>query len=205
MRSPVHYRSFSHWFSYNWGWLLAGAAVIALIALQLWTDPRGPQPDYTISWVGATSLSEEEVAAISSAAAQAGVDQNGDGQVVVSVYQYLIDYTLSPDDFRYQDCYAEQLKLLAHIQSAESYLYLMDNPEAFQASTGVLQYLDGTVPAEDGNYQCANWADMCVLWQPEGLARQCWLGRRVLFDGSAQTRFPGSDALFAALTAECNS
>ena len=205
MRSPVRYRSFSHWFSYNWGWLLAAAAVIALIALQLWTDPRGPQPDYTISWVGATSLSEEEVAAISTAAAQAGTDQNGDGQVVVSVYQYLVDYTLSPDDFRYQDCYAEQLKLMAHIQSVESYLYLMDDPEGLQASTGVLQYLDGTVPAEDGNYECANWADMCVPWQPEGLERQCWLGRRVLFDGSAQTRFPGSDALFAALTAERNS
>ena len=200
MRSPVHYRSFSHWFSYNWGWLLGAAAVIALIAFQLCTNSRDPKPDYVISWVGASSLSEEEVSAISTAAAQAGADQNGDGQVVVSVYQYIVDFTLSPDDNRYQNSYAEHLKLMAHIQSAESYLYRMDNPEDLQASTGVLQYLDGTIPAEDGNYECANWADMCVPWQPEGLERQCWLGRRVFFDGSAQTRFPGSDELFAALS-----
>jgi len=205
MRSHVHYRSFSHWFSYNWGWLLAVAAVIGLIAFEFWTNSRDPKPDYTISWVGAYSLSEEEVAAISTAAAQAGEDQNGDGQVIVTVYQYLIDYTLPPNDFRYQDCYAESLKLLAHIQSVESYLYLMDNPEGFQTATGVLQYLDGTVPAADNNYDSANWADMCVPWQPEGLERPCWLGRRALFGDSAQTRFPGSDALFAALTAQRNS
>lgn len=205
MHSRVHYRSFSHWFSYNWGWLLAGAAVIGLIALQLYTNPRGPKPDYVISWVGATALSEEEVSAVSAAAVRCGADQNGDGQVVAEVTQYLINFTLSPDDYRYQDSYVDHIKLLAHIQSGESYLYLMDDPEHFQATTGALQYLDGTVPSEDGDYECANWADMCLPWQSGGLERQCWLGRRVFFDGSAQERFPGSDALFEALTAERNS
>lgn len=199
MRSHTHYRSVSHWFSYNWGWLLAGAAVIGLIVFEFWTDSRDPKPDYVISWVGATTLSEDEVSAISNAAVQAGADQNGDGQVIVSVYQYLIDYTVSPDDYRYQDSYANSLQLMAHLQSVESYLFLMDNPEDFQAATGVLQYLDGSVPSADGDYDCANWADMCVPWQPEGLEHQCWLGRRALFGDSVQDRFPGSDELFAAL------
>lgn len=97
--SNVRYRSFSHWFSYHWGWLLGIAAVD----------------------------------------------------------QFLIDFTLTPDDCRYQDTYANHLKLLAHIQAGECRLCLMEDPEGFQSATGALQYLDGTIPSESDHYECAGW------------------------------------------------
>lgn len=201
MGSKVKYRSFSHWFSYHWGWLLGILALILLLAHAYLTNSREPKPDYVISWIGASPLSEEEEAAISSAAACAGADQDGDGQVVTAVNQYLIDFTLSPDDYLYQDSYANHLKLLAQIQAGDCYLYYMEDPEGFQASTGVLRYLDGTTPSEADHYECANWERMCLPWQPEGFERQCWLGRQALFDGGVQSRYPGSDELFDALTA----
>ena len=64
MRSGVQYRSFAHWFSYHWGWLLAAAALALLLVHGYLTRSRTPQPDYTVNWVGATALSEEEEAAI---------------------------------------------------------------------------------------------------------------------------------------------
>lgn len=201
MGSNIKYRSFSHWFSYHWGWLLGGAVLALLLVHAFLTDSREAKPDYTVSWVGASVLSEAEEAAISSAIARAGSDQNGDGQVTAAVAQYIIDFTLSPDDALYQDTYAEHLKLLAQIQTGDCYLYLMEDPAGFQSSTGALQYLDGTTPSEADHYECANWERMCVLWQAEGLDRRCWLGRRALFGGDSQALYPGGDALFETLAA----
>lgn len=201
MDSKVKYRSFSHWFSYHWGWFLGGAVVVLLVVQAVLTDPDGPAPDYVISWVGSSALSEAEEASISAAAADAGADQNGDGQVVVKVDQFLIDFTLSPDDYRYQDTYANHLKLLAQIQAGDCYLYLAEDPEGLQASTGVLQYLDGSIPSEADRFECANWESMCIPWQAAGLERPCWLGRRALFGkGGAQDLFPGCDELFNTLS-----
>lgn len=202
MRSKVQYRSFSHWFSYHWGWFLAGAVVLLLAAQAAWTSPDGPAPDYVINWVGASSLSEEEAAAVSDAAAAAGTDQNGDGLVTVAVDQFVVNYSLSPDDYRYQDSYANHMKLLAQIQTGECYLFLVDDPEGFQGGTGALQYLDGSIPADTDRYECENWEDMCVPWRIAGVDRTCWLGRRALFGrDDSQALFPGSDALFQALAA----
>lgn len=200
MRSGVQYRSFAHWFSYHWGWLLAAAALALLLVHGYLTRSRTPQPDYTVNWVGATALSEEEEAAISAALARAGADQNGDGQVTAAVNQYLIDFALTPDSAGYADSYAGLLKLTAQVQTGDCYLYLVEDPERFQSATGIFQYLDGTIPSDEEGYECANWERMCFLWQPEGLEHQGWLGRRALFGGDeAQELFPGSDALFGAL------
>lgn len=202
MRSDVKYKSFAHWFSYHWGWLLAAAVLALLLVHGYLTRSRTPQPDYTVSWVGSTALSEAEEAAVSAAVVRAGADQNGDGQVTAAVNQYVIDFTLNPDSPGYADSYAGLLKLTAQVQAGDYYLYLAEDPERLQSATGLFQYLDGTIPSGADGYECANWEQMCFPWQPEGLEHQGWLGRRALFGkDDARTLFPGSDALFAALAA----
>lgn len=200
MRSVTKYKSISHWFSYNWGWLLGGALLVLFIVYTTVFQPMAPKSDYTITWVGRTLLSDAESEAISAAVTRAGSDQNRDGMVTVAVNQYVIDFTVTGEDYNYEDNYANFLKLLAEIQAKECYLFLMDDPELLQYSLGVLQYLDGTIPGEEDHYACANWEQMCVLWQPEGLEHQAYLGRRAFFGGEeTQKLFPGADALFTAL------
>lgn len=204
MQPKTKYRSISHWFSYNWGWVLGGVLLLLFLLYTNVLRPSDPKADYIIGWVGASSLSDAELEAISQAVARAGADQNGDGQITTSVRQYLVDFTMSPDHFRYQENYANAMKLIAQIQAKECLLYLLEDPELFQYSTGVLCYLDGSIPEEADNYDCANWRQMCVPWPLEGLGHEVYLGRRSLFSGEdSQTLFPGADILFDALTDGC--
>lgn len=198
------YKSISHWFSYNWGWVL-GAVLLALFLFYTHViQDNGPKPDYTIGWVGTSPLSESELDAISSAVASAGADQNGDGLVTTSVTEYIINFDLTPDDYGYQNAYADHLKLLAQIQANEFMLFLLEDPEGFQASTGVLRYLDGSIPGEEDQYESANWQRMCVPWQPDGLEREAYLACRAIFSGKdSEKLFPGAEVLFGALTDGC--
>lgn len=197
---PRHYTSVGHWFSYNWGWLLGGILLIAFLIFA--SRPGGePEPDYILSWVGTTMLSEREAAAVIEAASRAGTDQNGDGQVVVSVQQFPIDFHMTSSDIRYADNYSQMLKMFAQLQTRECYLYLLEDPEQFQSATGVLQYLDGSYASEDDHYESAQWEQMCVPWDIAELEHTAYLARRTLFgEEDPNVRFPGGDALFAALS-----
>lgn len=204
MQPKTKYRSLSHWFSYNWGWVLGGALLILFLLYTRVLQSSAPEADYTIGWVGASYLSEAELEAISRAVAQAGADQNGDGEVTAAVNQYIVDFAMQPDHFQYADNYANALKLIAQIQAKDCLLYLLEDPELFQYSTGALCYLDGSIPGQEDHYECANWRQMCVPWYPEGLEHEAYLARRALFSGEdSQELFPGAEILFGALTDGC--
>ena len=198
----VKYRSFSHWLSYHWGWFVL-AGVLVLLGLYFSSgQSAGPEPDYRIAWAGSTALSDEEEAAICQVMSSLGEDQNGDGEVTVEVLQYVIDFEPDEETADPALSYSAQAKLMADLELKNCYLFLIEDPEAFQAAYGVLQYLDGSTPGEEENYEAARWEEMCVAWTCEGLAHgPVYLARRAFFQGeSAAGLFPGSDALFEIMT-----
>lgn len=198
----THYKSVGHWLTYNGKWV-ALIAVILLLGVYLERNNSESVPaDHIVTWVGCTELTEEEEEAITAAMEAVSTDENGDGEVIVTIRQFAIDFRVDATEEAAEETYYNTLKLLNQLNDADSYLFLMDDPEKFQFNTGVLQYLNGDISGEEDNYECENWAEMCVAWSYDGFDRTVYLGRRALFEEDAdyETTFPGGNALFAALT-----
>lgn len=201
--NPFHnYQSFSHWFSYHWKKVLVVAMILA-IWIYYAAMPKDPDPDYTITWVGASLLSSAQEEALTQAVQEAGSDVNGDGEILVRIDQYAITFDENADADTLSDSYTYLIKLMNSIQVSDCLLYLMDDPEGLQRSTGILQYLDGTVPSDEDDYECANWEEMCLPLTVEGFDYPIYLAQRILFqdDEDPEELFPGAQALFDALTA----
>lgn len=195
-----NYKSFSHWFSYH-----KRAVILVLLALGAGIYfallPKDPEADYVVSWVSTKLLSDRQEQALTDQITAAGADVNGDGQIVVRIDQYMISFDPNLEGDALTESYSYLTKLLNAIQAGDCRLYFMEDPEGFQRTTGLLQYLDGTIPPETGSYECANWAEMCVPFQADWTDQTIYLGRRCLFNGEdPEECFPGADALFAALT-----
>ncbi|MGM9537577.1 MAG: hypothetical protein ACI3VN_04520 [Candidatus Onthomonas sp.] len=195
-----NYKSFSHWFSYHWR-----PVVLVLLALGAGVYfallPKDPESDYVVSWVCTHSLSDRQEQALTDQITAAGYDVNGDGQIVVRIDQYLVSFDPDLEGEALTESYGYLTKLLNAIQAGDCRLYFMDDPEGFQRTTGLLQYLDGSIPPETDSYECANWAEMCVPFQADWTDQTIYLGRRCLFNGeNPEELFPGADALFTALT-----
>ena len=92
------------------------------------------------------------------------VDLNGDGKVVVQVDSYTVDFDAANEntDAYYQ--MAGVTRLSAELSSGgKTYIFLLEDPEGFEAQTGALQYLDGTVP-DDPETTDADWREMVYRW-----------------------------------------
>ena len=101
-------------------------------------DRRG-ETELSLSW-------EEKLAAF-------GTDCNGDGKVVVQLKQYLASY----EDAMYNA--AANVRLLADLDGRESYFFLLEDPEKFQADYEVLE--EDWFPVAGGLYLArrAVWGD----------------------------------------------
>lgn len=196
-----HYRSFSHWFSYHWRAVVC-VVLLVLVGVYFRFLPQEQDPDYVICWVGQQLLSEQQEQSLTQQVQAAGTDVNGDGEIIVRIDQYAITFgDDNMEDDALADSYTYLTKLLNSIQTTSYRLYLMDDPEGFQRVTGILQYLDGTIPSENDNYECANWEEMCLPFESDALEEPVYLGRCCLFSGEdPEELFPGADALFEALT-----
>lgn len=139
-------------------------AVIAVCALWLIHDLLTNQdPDYQVAWVGQTSLSDETVAVLEQALARYGQDRDGDGQVTVGINQYVLDLSETAETAQTAMAYdrmAAMTRLSADMGDGVNCVYLLQDPESFQTSTGALRYLDGTLP-ETG---AQDWQNMVYLW-----------------------------------------
>ena len=122
------------------------------------------RPDYRIAYVGSAYLPDETVAALEAALSELGEDANGDGQTVVELRQY-VDGGAGDSDAAYY-AMAASTKLMADITGRESYFFLLEDPEAFQANYHALRRLDGTLPTDvdrDWERCCVRWADCPAL------------------------------------------
>lgn len=123
-----------NWWDYHKRPLLAGA-VLALAAIWLIVDAvTQVRPDYQAAYVGQQPLSEEDAALWQERLAGLGRDLNGDGRVVIQLNQYP---AAEGQDAMY--AYAANVKLAADLSAFDSYIFLLEDPEAFEAEFGILE------------------------------------------------------------------
>lgn len=124
-----------NWWHYH-KWHVGIGVIAVLIAGNLvWHAATQVHPDYQIAYVGAYPLPEEEAAAWGSRLSALGADCNGDGKVLVQLNQYPTGG--SGDDLMYAA--ASNVKLMADLDSCESYFFLLEDPEGFQTNYEILQ------------------------------------------------------------------
>lgn len=131
------------WYYHKWHVLIGG--VLVLIAMDwAWSALTQVHPDYQVAYVGATPLDQEDAATWEMRLSALGSDCNGDGKVVVQLNQYLT----VQEDTMYTA--AANVKLLADLDARESYFFLLEDPEKFQADYEILQ--EDWFPVENGLY-----------------------------------------------------
>ncbi len=176
----------ANWWYYHKWYVLLG---VGLLALGTYLGARAlgigqVRPDYQVAYVGSDALPEETAAALESALADLGTDCNGDGQVVVRLNQYVMGDS-SGEGAEY--AYAGSTKLMADLDACESYFFLLEDPEAFQANYQVLRRLDGSLPEDpeafQANYQVLRRLDGSLPEEADQDYESCclaWSGCPVL-------------------------
>ena len=152
-----------NWWHYHKWHVGIGVIIILIIGNLLWHAVTQVHPDCQIAYVGAYPLSEEEAAAWEGRLSALGADFNGDGKVVVRLNQYPTGG--SGDDLMYAA--ASNVKLMADLDACESYFFLLEDPEGFQADYEVLQ--GDWFPVENGLFLArrAFWEDRTVRYMDE--------------------------------------
>lgn len=142
-----------NWWHYHKWHVLIGVAVVLIGADWGWNILTRVTPDYQIAYVGSVPLSEGDGASWETQLAAFGTDCNGDGKVVVQLKQYIASY----EDAMYNA--AANVRLLADLDGRESYFFLLEDPEKFQADYEVLE--EDWFPVAGGLYLArrAFWGD----------------------------------------------
>lgn len=133
-----------NWWHYHKWHVLIGGVLILIAADWAWSALTQVHPDYQIAYVGTAPLDQEDAAAWEARLSAQGSDCNGDGNVVVQLNQYLT----VQEDTMYTA--AANVKLLADLDARESYFFLLENPEQFQADYEILE--EDWFPVENGLY-----------------------------------------------------
>ena len=152
-----------NWWHYH-KWHVGIGTVALLIAGNLvWHAVTQVHPDYQVAYAGAYPLSEEEAVSWESRLSALGTDCNGDGRVVVRLNQYPTGG--SGDDLMYAA--AANVKLMADLDSCESYFFLLEDPEGFQADYEILKA--DWFPVENGLFLARRefWEDRTVQYGDE--------------------------------------
>ena len=152
-----------NWWDYH-KWHVVIGAVLLGIVVDLVIHAAGVgqiKPDYQVAYVGTNMLPEDTAAAIENAFAALGEDANGDGRVVVKLAQYASASGAQAGIYSSTD-----VALTADLMEGESYFFLLEDPEQFQAVYRSLCRLDGSLP-EEGDYSAEGtylaWGQCPVL------------------------------------------
>lgn len=133
-----------NWWHYHKWHVLSVAVVLLIGADWVWNILSQVRPDYQIAYVGFVPLAEGDGASWETQLAALGTDCNGDGKILVQLNQYLF----AQEDAMYTA--AANVKLLADLDAQESYFFLLEDPERFQADYEILQ--EDWFPVENGLY-----------------------------------------------------
>lgn len=129
------------WLYYKW-YMIGGAAVLLLL-VNFWVQKRQtPKPDYYVSIVTGSYVSEEVRDKMAAQLETVLDDRNGDGKVVVTVNLY--QYNGRPQDAEDTSAFmAAAVQLAADLQEKISLCYITDSEELLNAD-GALVHLGGT-------------------------------------------------------------
>lgn len=191
----------SNWWHYN---KIIVAVVIIVLGLIAWTvhDVLSQEhPDLRIAYVGAQVLPDETVTALEEALIPYCTDRNGDGEVLVRLSQYNLSFDTESQNTDPYTQMAAMTQLNANMAAdTETFLYLLADPAGFQESVPVLQYRDGTLPAEE---ESGNWQQMVYRWADCPVLAGLDLGEFTIFGDTEEQQF-SSQELLAPLYLGCS-
>ena len=192
-------RSRANWWYYNWGIVAVAAMVVVGVAYVAHGLLTTVDPDYTVAVVTAEALPDEAVQHLQTALADYAEDVYGDGAVVVQVNNYTWSANASLTEQNQQMAGATQMN--TDLSSGESKIWILEDPEGFEAAYGALREKLGE-----------NWKTQLILWSQQSTLSNLDLGSyNTAADGSQsvdiQSRFAGyriavfdtSDGLWKAL------
>ena len=154
----------ANWWHYHWVAVVIGVAAVFFGGWIIKDTVFQTRPDVQIAYVGTHELPVDTVNALQDALTPFCHDENGDGKVVVQVATYNVDFDAENEntDAYYQ--MAGVTRLSAELASGgKTYIFLLEDPEGFEKSTGALQYLDGTVD-DDPETADPDWREMVYRW-----------------------------------------
>ena len=156
-----------NWWHYHKVMVLVIVFAVVCVALILRDSVFRPRADYMVAYVGQANLPDDTVQALTEALQAYCSDLNGDGRVLVQVNQYIADLAQLSDSTTV-DPYAQMAgitQISADISSKTgSHIYLLEDPASFEAYTGALRYLDGTVPQDNSEPANLDWTQMVYRW-----------------------------------------
>ena len=215
----------ANWWHYHW---MAVVVAVLVVVFGVWIIKDTvfqTRPDVQVAYVGTSDLPTDTVTALQDALTPFCSDLNGDGKVVVQVDSYTVDFDAANEntDAYYQ--MAGVTRLSAELSSGgKTYIFLLEDPEGFEAQTGALQYLDGTVP-DDPETTDADWREMVYRWtdcpvltgldlgdyasdavqsesgSSQELMSRYYIGIRGAWNKDTADLLAGGEALWSALTA----
>ncbi len=164
-------RKMKNWWHYHKWYVIAGMFLFAA-ACSLFGNALGiftKSPDLQIAYIGKTVLPQDTVRAMEQIFASLAGDYNQDGEILVRVHQYISDSQTADAETAYYQ-YASEITLLGDIAEAESYFFLMDNPQSFQQEHQLLASSDGNCPGQ-ADYSVRDktilWSDCPILSEAE--------------------------------------
>ena len=192
-----------NWWRYHWLHVLCG--VLAAIALTgvLWERSAKERYDCSVALVTRYAAVPSEIASLQAALEAVCPDVDGDGEVHVAVNAIQIDYTSTAlDDAAIQVMTTNVDKLNSDFYTRQSGIFLLDDPENFQANHGALTYLDGSLPPEGA----MDWENMTIPWVdwPGGKdvelvncqGDRLWFARRIQTSAKDEKAFAGAQLLW---------
>jgi len=124
-----------NWWWYNKRYVLIGLLVLAICSYAFIQSADEVEPDYFVGMVSVVPRSDGEIAALEQRISAAGVDVNGDGQVLLQLKAYSLDLSDPSSETGYNS--SEKIVALdSDIVAGISGIFLLDDPEAFQEKTG---------------------------------------------------------------------
>ena len=141
-----------NWWYYHKVHLLVGIIVVGLVGSFIYSMVTKVNPDYTIGLLTSYSMPSNGLDQLEQCITPYADDRNGDGQVVVTVVNYVYSDDADADATQQQ---AAVVRFLADASSNTCMIYLHDQ-EAFDALSrsdfgGLFQYNDGTAMPEDAD------------------------------------------------------
>lgn len=137
-----------NWIYYN-KWYVAACVLLLIFTIRYIAGIFGiaePHPDLQAAYVGRHVLTKETVTQLQDLLAQKAGDYNNDGKVLVEVRQYLTSDESGAAEAQ-QNAMASEVSLSGDIDSCDSYLFLLEDPEQFQIEWQLLADENGDPPA----------------------------------------------------------
>lgn len=161
-----------NWWDYH-KWHVVIAIVCAVLLADVVYDAvrnSRSRPDYVVAYVGQTALPDPLVEVVQTGLAQLGEDLNGNGSVRVELRQFILsegsgtDPVLSMENT--ERGYASSLLLQGNIETVESMVFLLEDPELFRATFPILSRTDGSLPEDTPDSEVPlyyRWGDCPAL------------------------------------------